>query len=83
MEVKLKETETLRRLGVKPGRTDSNSVFSREEREWWSINDESVFYKRATPQKLCCVMVVGNCSEVKKLKLALNLCLGRKHAFIV
>lgn len=33
MEVKLKETETLRRLGVKPGRTDSNSVFSREGRE--------------------------------------------------
>ena len=27
------ETETLRRLGVKPSRTDSNSVFSREGRE--------------------------------------------------
>ena len=33
MEVKLKETETLRRLGVKPGRTDLNSVFSREGTE--------------------------------------------------
>lgn len=33
MEVKLKEPGTLRRLGVKPGRTDSNSVFSREGRE--------------------------------------------------
>ena len=32
-EVKLKETETLRRLGVKPSRTDSNSVFSRGGRE--------------------------------------------------
>ena len=33
MKVELKETETLRRLGVKPSRTDSNSVFSREGRE--------------------------------------------------
>ena len=42
MEVKLKETGTLRRLAGKADRTDSNSVFSREEREWWSINDKSV-----------------------------------------
>ena len=82
MEVKLEENGTLRRFGGKPGRADSNSVFSREGREWWSINDKSVIYKRATAQEFGSLMVVGNCSEVKKLKLALNLCLGRKHAFI-